>query len=710
MACALALALAACMMLAAARSAYARDNADVVTADHVTYVDAKGEEKTQDTYTAVESDTTTWTTGWYVAEKNVTVDACITCTGDVSLVLSDGATLRADNGISVAGGNSLTIYAQSAGTGTLNARGSKGASGIGGNFRDDNGCGSIIINGGIVTAEGGSNADTQNGESGAGIGGGGYRPGGTVVINGGTVNATGGNRAAGIGGSYQSGGGTITINGGTVNAEGKYKAAGIGGGYKGGGDSITITGGGIRAVPGGYNGTWGSPIGAGNGGTAGTVIILGGNFAEGDMTNNTVYGCLVGANRHVQANGAGGAYPYSVVKAVPTAANLTYTEPTNLAYDGNAKAATVTPGTGVGAVTVKYYDATDTQVEPINVGTYTVKADVAEGDDYTAATGIELGAFSIVKATPVITVAPTTGEVAVPNTTTFTVTASDFYDGTLEATSDNTEIASASFSDGTLRASSDSPEIATASLSRGIVTITARKPGTATITVSAPSTANCVTADATYTVTVKAGEIAAVAPTDTTVDYDGKAHQAGYVSVGAPTTGYTVSYGTADGVYDLTEAPSYTDPGTYRIYWQVTADGYETSTGSWAFIVEGADSPSDTPETPASPADPTDPNTPTTPSTPSEPSTSTEPVAPSTTTTSDTPASPATATAPAASQTSAHKSGSRTTASTQNDPMPQTGDETNQVLPLAFAVLGMAAIIAGVSSRTRRAPAAHLRR
>ena len=61
--------------------------------------------------------------------------------------------------------------------------------------------------------------------------------------------------------------------------------------------------------------------------------------------------------------------------------------------------------------------------------------------------------------------------------------------------------------------------------------------------------------------------------------YDGNAHGIS-VSVAIPSSGATVKYGTTSGTYDLTSSPEYTDVGTYTVYYQVTADGYDTLTGS----------------------------------------------------------------------------------------------------------------------------------
>ena len=78
------------------------------------------------------------------------------------------------------------------------------------------------------------------------------------------------------------------------------------------------------------------------------------------------------------------------IKKTPSAGDFTFKSPTSLIYDGQAKAATVSTETeGMGEVTVEYYNG-DTKLSgaPTAEGTYTVKVNVAEGDDYKAATGI----------------------------------------------------------------------------------------------------------------------------------------------------------------------------------------------------------------------------------------------------------------------------------------------------------------------------------
>ena len=193
----------------------------------VTYLDENGSEQTADNVTVVDSSMTEWQSGWYVVNSNITIDNRVTVSGDVHLILADGASLTVHDDINVAEGNSFTVYAQSTGAamGVLTAKDkTENEAGIGGGYWEN--AGTITINSGKVTATGGSFA--------AGIGGGHVCPAGTVIIIGGIVTATGGNEEAGIGGGKYGSGGSVTISGGNVTATGgKYGAAGIGAGLEG---------------------------------------------------------------------------------------------------------------------------------------------------------------------------------------------------------------------------------------------------------------------------------------------------------------------------------------------------------------------------------------------------------------------------------------------------------------------------------------------
>ena len=58
--------------------------------------------------------------------------------------------------------------------------------------------------------------------------------------------------------------------------------------------------------------------------------------------------------------------------------------------------------------------------------------------------------------------------------------------------------------------------------------------------------------------------------------YDGNAHS---ITVSAP-DGAAVKYGTEEGSYALDTCPSYTDVGTYTVYYEVSKEGFDPSTGS----------------------------------------------------------------------------------------------------------------------------------
>ena len=277
-------------------------------ADNANYIDADGSSKSHDA-TALAGSNAAWT-GWYVASGAVDISDRVVVTGEVYLILADGATLTIPKGITVTEGNSLTIYGQALGTGSLTiASPESGFAGIGGYVTNSSShtaanTGSITINGGTINVTGSSVT-----AGGAAIGGVYWGNTGSITINGGSVTATGNRYGAGIGcGASASGGGTITITGGTVVATsaagagiggatqavtpdiyisggnvtsesiGGTGAAGIGGGPTRSANIITISGGTVNATGGGKAAGIGGGCG-GNGtppGNCGTVTITGG--------------------------------------------------------------------------------------------------------------------------------------------------------------------------------------------------------------------------------------------------------------------------------------------------------------------------------------------------------------------------------------------------------------------------------------------------
>lgn len=89
---------------------------------------------------------------------------------------------------------------------------------------------------------------------------------------------------------------------------------------------------------------------------------------------------------------------YTIEKATPTASDFTIPTPGNLTYDGTPKTATVTSSkSGMGAVTVKYYQDDKPVEKPTNAGDYTVKISVEKGTNYKAAADLTVGTLVINK-------------------------------------------------------------------------------------------------------------------------------------------------------------------------------------------------------------------------------------------------------------------------------------------------------------------------
>ena len=206
--------------------------------------------------------------GFKVALDGVTINGNqIVCSGDATIYLTDGSENKVTApddyaGIKIGGtGKTLTINAETLGTGTLTAKGGGGSAGIGTNVSSSS-----------------------------------WETGGNIVINGGTVTATGGHSGAGIGTGCDSNGNTcgdITINGGTVTATGGIMGAGIG---TGAGSSSTTCGDitigtGVTKVTATKGDGSPNSIGIGDGSpltpTCGTITIGGVVKAQSDFTGAT---------------------------------------------------------------------------------------------------------------------------------------------------------------------------------------------------------------------------------------------------------------------------------------------------------------------------------------------------------------------------------------------------------------------------------------
>lgn len=249
----------------------------------VPYLAADGSLQSCNSYTVVETTTTAWNEGWYVAEGNVTISGAVTLEGDVHLILTDGCSLTVNGGISSKVGGALTIYAQSTGDemGKLTAIGgqTEGLEGLSAGIYVYNG--GITINGGAVSGIGGTPTPNPN-EGYADITTGVYAYMGSITVNGGTLTATGGKDIDDSFGIY---GQNITVTGGTVTAIGEQAKLSSTGIYVAG--LLTVNGGTVYATAG--NAKYDS-IGIASQRSGSCVINGGVVTAIGNTTNYDSYG------------------------------------------------------------------------------------------------------------------------------------------------------------------------------------------------------------------------------------------------------------------------------------------------------------------------------------------------------------------------------------------------------------------------------------
>ena len=235
--------------------------------------------------------------GWYAVKGDVTVSDRITISGNVQLILTDGCTLNAKNGINLPESSTLSIYGQSGGTGKLNAE-YDGDTAIGGEYGES--CGTLNVYGGTVNANSTNEAAIGGGDSIDGTSG----NGGTVNVYGGTVNAVsdsgaaigGGDSATGTGGN----GGTVNVYGGKLTA-GSSNSVAIGGGSSatgpaGNGGTVNVYGGTVDANSANDTAIGGGCSATGTGGNGGTVNVYGGKLNAVSSSRAAIGGGL-GANR-----------------------------------------------------------------------------------------------------------------------------------------------------------------------------------------------------------------------------------------------------------------------------------------------------------------------------------------------------------------------------------------------------------------------------
>ena len=305
-------------------------------------------------------------------------------------------------------------------------------------------------------------------------------------------------------------------------------------------------------------------------------------------------------------------------------------------YGTTAKTPSITGNTGEGTVTYSYKaEGTESFVEtkPLVVGTHTVKASIAETTNYNA--GEATTTFTITAATMTITAAGHEGTydgkahgitVTAPEDATIkygeqegsyeqseapTYTDAGTYEVYYQVTMDNyttvtgsatVEISKADITptvtlEGwTYGATANTPTI-TGNTGNGTVTYTYKAEGAETFVETAPETAGNYTIKASIaeTANYNAGEatteftITAATMNITAEGYEGTYDtQAHGITIKVP-EGAVVKYRNQEGTYTLTEAPTYTNAGTYEVHYQVTMDNYTTVTSSATVKISKAD-------------------------------------------------------------------------------------------------------------------------
>ena len=137
--------------------------------------------------------------------------------------------------------------------------------------------------------------------------------------------------------------------------------------------------------------------------------------------------------------------------------------------------------------------------------------------------------------------------------------------------------------DGTVTYSSSDTKVAEVNATTGEVTIKGDGEATIKATVTDGPTYTYATNEASYTLGVGTATMT-VTTEGYSGTYDGNTHG---ISVKAP-DGATIKYGTTADDYDLEASPSYSDAGTYTVYYKVTKPGFTTVTNSATVTIEKA--------------------------------------------------------------------------------------------------------------------------
>ena len=285
------------------------------------------------------------------------------------------------------------------------------------------------------------------------------------------------------------------------------------------------------------------------------------NIATASLKKNTITvvpGTTAGKANIIVKSATNGDYAENKVIHVATVENGTISlsvTPYEGTYDGQAHNAITQVDVNPSDAKLEYsldgntYSETMPTITNTSSFTVTIRATKTGYKTQTTTETVKVN-----KANGNLTLSATSGTIAYPNNTSFTV-------------SGNT---------GTLSVSSNNTNIATASISGNTVTV---KPGTiagkATITVTSAAATNYNAKSATYTATVQNGTIS-LSATPYSGTYDGKAHNA-LTKVSVNPSDAKLEYFINGGTYSTT-MPTITNTSSFTVTVRASKAGYKTQT------------------------------------------------------------------------------------------------------------------------------------
>ena len=285
------------------------------------------------------------------------------------------------------------------------------------------------------------------------------------------------------------------------------------------------------------------------------------NIATASIKENTITvvpGTTAGKANIIVKSAANGDYAENKNIHIATVENGTISlsvTPYEGTYDGQAHNAITQVDVNPSDAKLEYsldgntYSETMPTITNTSEFTVTVKASKAGYKTQTTTETVKVN-----KANGNLTLSATSGTIAYPNDTSFTV-------------SNNT---------GSLSVSSNNTNIATASISGNTVTVkSGTTAGTATITVTSAETSNYNAKSATYTATVQNGTIS-LSATPYSGTYDGKAHNALTKVIVNPSDA-KIEYSTNGTSYSTT-MPTITNTSSFTVTVRASKAGYKTQT------------------------------------------------------------------------------------------------------------------------------------